>query len=199
MSCAASRRGSSSSVRGRGDLVDAAVRRLAVEPGEEAADGGAVALVRRAGAGDLGGVLESPWAAGRDRRRRGRAAGGLDAGRRSMRRRRRVEADHARGAAAAWSSSAPNSDGSRISATASIWARAALVQLAAESMTSVGRPSAGNDGEGQRQRGVRHVGAADVEQPGDRVGLGQHCRRRPGLLQRRLHLGDLVGSAVRPA
>ena len=42
---------------GGADLVDAALRRLAIEPGEEAHHGGAVALVRGARALDLGGVL----------------------------------------------------------------------------------------------------------------------------------------------
>ena len=41
----------------RADLVEPAFRRLAIEPGQKAHDGCAVALVRRARTLDLGGVL----------------------------------------------------------------------------------------------------------------------------------------------
>ena len=57
------------------------------------------------------------------------------------------------------------------------------------------------DREGQRQRRVRHVAAADVEEPGDQFGRRQHRRRGPFLGERAaeagaLRLGALAGEAL---
>ena len=49
-----------------------------------------------------------------------------------------------------------------------------------------------HDGEGQRHGIVRHVRAADVEQPGNRIGQRQHHRVLAVLAQRRLQLADLL-------
>ena len=50
--------------------------------------------------------------------------------------------------------------------------------------------------EGQRQRGVRHVAAANVKQPGNRFGHRQHRGRRAGIGQRLADARALVGGAL---
>ena len=180
--------------RGRGDLVDAAGCRLAVEPGEEAADGGAVAQVGGARAGDLGRVLG----------RLGQGAGivavdcaparGLDPVGDPARRGRRVEAN---GALSARRLVERRSEFRRLGDVGDVLDMGArgvgeLARIDQQRWPPLGR----NDGEGQRQRRVLHVGAADVEEPGDRIRLGQHGRAGPRLRQRLLDIGELVGGGT---
>ncbi len=56
-----------------------------------------------------------------------------------------------------------------------------------------------NDGEGERQRRVRHVGAADVERPGDRMRIGDDERVGAQLARLRVRMRASLASAASPA
>ena len=157
----------------RGDqLVDLALRRLLVDPVEEAGDGGAVAGLRGFLAGDLGGVLER---LGKDRRvaqRQDLGAGlverledggdgpfgiddyglALEFGEFALERRTLVEAN----------------------TVAEVLADVGTDLLARDEQ--VGGAVGVDDGISQRDRRVGDVCPADVERPGDRIERGQDRR-----------------------
>ena len=85
------------------------------------------------------------------------------------------------------------SAGSRTSASSSSLWRTALLSLRAVDIER--RPAVlRHDGEGERQRRVRDVGAADVEGPGDGVRIGDH--QRVGAQRSRSRRGCARASAL---
>ena len=97
---------------------------------------------------------------------------------------RRIDLHPCRSAARARRAPAPSrSGGSIVDARCRDGGRGRATSLR-RSMNSVTRAVVAQDREGQRQRRVRHVAAADVEQPGDRFGHRQH-RRGDALLGQR--------------
>ena len=164
------------------DLGELALRRLAVEPGEEARHGGAVAPVRLARAFDLDRVLHRLEQRDRVRAFADLAAGAGHDPRQRVGGGREIEAHGLAGLA------------ERGERAGEIAGRAHVGKLL-EPMAHVVRELAAvdeqrraalarDDGEGERQRRVRDIGAADVEGPGDRVRIGHD--ERVGL-----ELGDL--------
>ena len=162
-----------------GDLGEAALRRLLREPGEKAGQCRAVAAVRRAGAVDLDPVLARLGQGARiggavelgpgrfepvENPRRGTRRIGLHpsalAGERIERRPQLIGLGH----------------GHRIAEMA-VEAGGELAAVDEQGERGV----VAQDGEGQRQRRVRHVAAADVEEPGDRfrASSGPPPRRLP--------------------
>ena len=151
-----------------------AVRRFAIEPGEEARHRDAVAQLRRAGAGDLGGVLDRlhrrdriaaahDLAAGLAYKPRDRlGTGGRIEPHRAMRfaERGEIALEIFRGADL----------GQFFEAMPDVVAELAAVDV--ERRAALLR----HQREGERHRRVRHIAAADVEQPADRLRIGHHQR-----------------------
>ena len=152
---------------GRGDLAQLALRRLAVEPAKKARHRGAVAQVRGARAGELGLVLDRLHQRdriGADDRRPARRLQRLGEARR---RARRVEGDaQARGAEPRHEAGEPIGLVDVGQCAEPRAHRAGQFAPVDEQRRS---PLARQIGEAQRQRRMRDVGAADVEQPGDGV------------------------------
>ena len=158
----------------RADLGELAVRRLAVEPGEEARHRRAVADMRRARARDLDRVLDRLHHRDRVGPARHLAAGVADDPRQRIGGGRLVEPHRAvRGAERLEVAD----EGVRLAHLG------ALFELVAHRVGELGavdverRPAVlRHDGEGERQRRVGDVGAADVEGPGHRMRIGDHQR-----------------------
>ena len=182
--------------RDRVDLGQLALRRLAIEPGEEIRDRRAVTHMRGVRAGDLGRVLDRLDQRDRVGAARDLAAGVRDQPRERVGGRRLVEPHGRLGGAERFQIVR---EGGRL---AHVGERFEIVahlvgQLAA---VDVDRrpPLARHACEGKRQRRVRHVGAADVEGPGDIVRVGDDQRvalqlRDLGLDARELLLRALAG------
>ena len=168
----------------RGDLVERALRRLR-RARQEAGQRRAVAAMGRARAGELDRVLAAPWAAAQG----SAAASALGAGRRQRvedpRRRRRPdraargvrrpERGERRAEAPSGARERP-----RVAEMRRDGRRLTLRRIDEERRPAVRR----QDARRPAARRVRHVAAADVEQPGDRMRGGQH--RRVGALSARL-------------
>jgi hypothetical protein len=63
----------------------------------------------------------------------------------------------------------------------------------------VGAAISMDKGKGQRHRGVGNVAAADVEGPGDRIGLGQHVCVGLALFDRPAAMAAILFSTLSPA
>ena len=177
---------------GGDELVDLALRRLFVDPVEESGDGGAVALLRRFLAGDLGRVLDR---LGQDRRvaQRQDLRAGLvqrfeDRGDRALR------IDHDRLAVEL---------GKRAFERRALVEADAVAEMLANVGTDlfrrdeqVGRAVGVDQRIGERDRRVGHVGAADVECPGDGIERRQHRRIGMVLGQPVADLGPLFGRGL---
>ena len=184
-----------------GDLGKAALRRLARQPGEEAGQRRAVAAMRGAGAVELDRVLARL-------RQQARVGGAVDpgaglrrAGRRSTRRRSPGRPGPARPRRRARRAPARASRACAIATPLPRWRSRPGASLR-RSMNRVTAAVVAQDRERQRQRRVRHVAAADVQQPGDQFGHRQHRRRdallgqaagEPGALRLRALAGKSLG------
>ncbi len=175
-----------------------AARGLAVEPGEEAGEGRAVAPMRRARARDLGRVLLRLHRRDRIGSAHDLAARLLDGDRNRLRRCRLIEADGRAGGGArgelAHERLGRRGLGQLVQRVAHVIAELARVRV--EPRTPVG----GNEREGERHRGVRNVAAADVEGPGERgrIGHDEHVGlllAQVGLDARKLVARGLAGIA----
>ena len=175
----------------RVDLGELAGRRLALEPGEEARHGHAVALVGGAAAGDLGVVLHRLHQ--RDRigpAHRLAAAVRDDAGERVGG--ARLVEPH--GLALELREIARKLAGARTSANLLQRVAHVVVELGAVDIER--RPALARDErKGERQRRMRHVGAADVEGPGDVLRVRHHQRIGAQLGELGVHALELVGGA----
>ena len=155
----------------RGDhaRLGQAARRLAVEPGEKAHHGGAVAQMRGAGAVELGGVLaglgQKAWvgrlgdlAPLQRIGHRHRAACRVDL-HRALQRAERLQKARGRG---------------DLDLGAEMIAKPFELASVHEERDA---PARMKDGKAMRHRVARDIGAADIEQPGDAVGQGDHAGR----------------------
>ena len=137
------------------------------QPGQEAADRGAVAAMGARGCPPARPRSCRPWAAPRDRPRAPAAAPrGLQAVRRPHRRARRSTSTRLP-ARPSRSSAAPSSSGGATVTALPSQRQGAVGQLAAVD-EEIDVPSACSSAKPSGERRARHVAAADVEQPGDR-------------------------------
>ena len=155
---------------GRLDLAQLPVPGFAAQPAQEAADRGAVAAMGAADALQLDGVL-----AGLGQRHRigvahQRHAGRLQAGRRPYRRRRALD-QHALAHLAQHVEGGSELVGRRQGHGVAQPGQGAVGHLAAVH-EEVDMAVAVQQREAQRERRARHVAAAHVQQPGDRIGGG---------------------------
>ena len=180
----------------RVDLGQLAARRLAVEPGEKARHRRAVAQLRGARAGDLGRVLHRLHRRDRIGAAQHLAAVLGDEPRDRFRAGRRIE-PHARAAPRrARRDRARTRRSARTSASSSSAMPHLVAELAAVDIER--RPAVlRHDGEGEHQRRVRHVAAADVEQPGHRVRIGHDQRVGCSFLDLGAHARELVRRRLR--
>ncbi len=173
-----------------GDLVEPAAGRLAVEPGEEAHDGGPVALVGGAGALDLGRVLARLGQQARVGAAHDAGLAAAELAEEPARRRGRIEPD---ALVRALERRQPPLEGRRLGDLGQrCQVRLGLRPDLGGIDEQLGLAACGHDGEGQRHGVVRDVTAADVEQPGDGIGQRQDHRVLAFLAQGRLQLGDLL-------
>ncbi len=176
------------------DLGQPAARGLAVEPGEEAGQGRAVAPMRRSRARDLGRVLERLHRRDRIGSAHDLAARLLDGDRNRLRRGRLIESYRRAGGGARGELSHEGLGrrglGQFVQCVAHIVAE--LARVGVERRTPVG----GNEREGERHRGVRNVAAADVEGPGERGRIGDDEHVGLLLAQVGLDARKLVGCGL---
>ena len=156
----------------RVDFAQAAGRRLDVEPGEEARHGGAVAPVRGARAVDLGAVLHRLHQRDRIGAAHRLAAGVRDQPRQRVGGARLVEADRL-----ALEAGEVACKPLRRAHVGDFFQRVShgIVELAGldiERRAVLRR----HQREAERQRRVRHIRAADIEQPVDVLRIGHHQR-----------------------
>ena len=173
---------------------------LPVEPGEHLRYRRAVAPVRRARAGDLGGVLGGARNAGGVRRLDDRAAIVGDELAQALRRQHRVERDASAGAGECDQIGLQRRRRSKCRELGEIGfgGDRQLALVDEDAVRAVRR----EDGEAERQRRMRHVAAANIEGPGERRRVGQHGVGGAGFRDvggepRQLFLGEFAGKADR--
>ena len=164
-----------SSACDRVDLGELALRRLAIEPAEKARHRRAVAQLRGARAGEFGLVLDRLHQRDRIGAEHRRSAGRLERLGQPRGRGRRVEGDaHALAPRPAIKPTASRARRSRPIRRAGAHRVGNLAPVDEQRRAAVARQI----GEAQRQRRMRDVGAADVEQPSDVVGVADQRGRR---------------------
>ena len=155
--------------------VSAPGRRLAVDPGQKPHQRHRVALMRGAGAFDLGDVLHRLEQADGIVAAHRLAAGGRDQAAQGIGRGGAVERDRMRRACASSVSAGVSASGSsHVGGLLEMVARQ-IGELAVVDEHG-GAAVLRHQRVGQRQRRMRDVGAADVEGPGHRVRIRQHQR-----------------------